>query len=214
LGQPLQAGLAQLAGGLSKPRGQKRLAEIFERIGRLKQKSRGATQHYEVTVTADEIRLRVAAVSGKKTPDRGSMFTHPGVYCVRSNEIGWDAAGLWQSYTMLTDLEPVFRGLKSELGVRPVFYHNDHRTEGHLFITVLPIYQLVQAIRLRLRVSAHPRTSLSLRLRNSAIRAARHRFWKTRFSKVVGICTLSPDLRGRKKPAGTKARAAPRRWRR
>jgi len=43
---------------------------------------------------------------------------------------------------MLTDLEAVFRGLKSDLGLRPVFHH----TEGHLFITVLA-YQLVQAIR-------------------------------------------------------------------
>ena len=43
---------------------------------------------------------------------------------------------------MLTDLEAVFRGLKSDLGLRPVFHH----TEGHLFSTVLA-YQLVQAIR-------------------------------------------------------------------
>jgi hypothetical protein len=30
--------------------------------------------------------------------------------------------------------------------LRPVFHHNEKRTEGHLFITVLA-YQLVQAIR-------------------------------------------------------------------
>jgi hypothetical protein len=34
---------------------------------------------------------------------------------------------------MLTDLEAVFRGLKSELGLRPVFHHKEERTEGHLF---------------------------------------------------------------------------------
>ena len=47
---------------------------------------------------------------------------------------------------MLTDLEAVFRGLKSDLGLRPVFHHTEDRTEEHLFITVLA-YQLVQAIR-------------------------------------------------------------------
>jgi len=47
---------------------------------------------------------------------------------------------------MLTDLEAVFRGLKSELGLRPMYHHKEERTEGHLFITVLA-YQLVQAIR-------------------------------------------------------------------
>jgi hypothetical protein len=34
--------------------------------------------------------------------------------------------------------------------LRPVFHHKEHRTEGHLFITVLA-YQLVQAIRRRLK---------------------------------------------------------------
>jgi hypothetical protein len=42
-------------------------------------------------------------------------LTHPGVYCLRSNEVTWDEATLWQTYTMLTDLEAVFRSLKSEL---------------------------------------------------------------------------------------------------
>ena len=47
------------------------------------------------------------------------------------------------------DLEPVFRSLKSELGLRPIFHQKEHRSKGHLFITVLA-YQLVQVIRRRL----------------------------------------------------------------
>src|SRR6204780_3182170 len=90
------------------------------------------------------------------------MLTHPGVYCLRSNETTWDAAKLWRTYTMLTDLEAVFRGLKSELGLRPVFHHNERRTEGHLFITVLA-YQLVQAIRLRLKPSGQTLSWTGLR---------------------------------------------------
>ena len=43
----------------------------------------------------------------------------------------------------------MFRGLKSDLGLRPVFHHTEDRTAGHLFITVLA-YQLVQTIRRRL----------------------------------------------------------------
>ena len=35
---------------------------------------------------------------------------------------------------MLTDLEAVFRSLKSELGLRPVFHHKEERADGHLFI--------------------------------------------------------------------------------
>jgi len=51
------------------------------------------------------------------------MLTHPGVYCLRSSETTWGAQTLWHTYTMLTDLEAVFRGLKSELGLRPVYHH-------------------------------------------------------------------------------------------
>jgi transposase len=51
---------------------------------------------------------------------------------------------------MLTDLEAVFRSLKSELGLRPVYHHKEVRGDGHLFITVLA-YQCVQLIRRQLK---------------------------------------------------------------
>ena len=148
----LETGLANLAAGLDKPRALKKLADIQQRSGRLKEKSRGIGQHYEITVTPDETGAKAASITWTKAPAEGSMLTHPGVYCLRSNEITWDAAKLWQTYTMLTDLEAVFRGLKSELGLRPVFHHNEKRTEGHLLITVLA-YQLVQAIRRKLEAT-------------------------------------------------------------
>ena len=46
---------------------------------------------------------------------------------------------------MLTDLESVFRSLKSELGMRPVYHPKEDRCDGDLFITVLA-YQAVQVI--------------------------------------------------------------------
>lgn len=78
------------------------------------------------------------------------MATHPGVYCLRSNELGWDEAKLWRTYTMLTDIESVFRSLKSELGMRPVYHSKEDHADGHLFITVLA-YQFVQVLRTQLK---------------------------------------------------------------
>lgn len=144
-----EAGLTKLADGLSKPRTQKTIAAIQQRIGRLKEKTRGIGQHYEITVIPDETGLNATAITWKQTPVEGSKLTHPGVYCLRSNETAWDDTTLWCTYTMLTDLEAVFRGLKSDLGLRPVFHHTGDRTEGHLFITVLA-YQMVQIIRRKL----------------------------------------------------------------
>jgi len=157
-----ETGLEKLSTGLSKPRGQKKLAEIQQRIGRLKEKSRGISQHYEITVTPDETGGKATSITWTKVPVEGSMLTHPGVYCLRSNETTWDAEKLWHTYTMLTDLEAVFRGLKSELGLRPVFHQKEERTEGHLFITVLA-YQLVQAIRRKLEAAGETTSWTRLR---------------------------------------------------
>lgn len=145
-----EEGLTKLAAGLEKPRGNKDRDKFLEKIGRLKEKSHGIAQHYTITVTNDESGTKVTSLTWEKTPVEGTQLTHPGVYCLRSNETNWDEARLWQTYTMLTDLEAVFRCLKSELGMRPVFHHKEERTEGHLFITVLA-YQAVQAIRRKLK---------------------------------------------------------------
>ena len=145
-----EAGLTKLADGLTTPRGEKRPDRIQERIGRLKAASRGAGQHYTVTQQIDATGTTVTALRWEKTPVPGTMLTDPGVYCLRSNELSWDAETLWRTYMMLTDLEAVFRSLKGELGLRPIFHSKEERADGHLFISVLA-YQFVQAIRQRLR---------------------------------------------------------------
>ena len=141
-----EGALQQLNEGLSRPRTHKRLEQVWERIGRLKEKSHGAARHYHIEVIPDESAQRAAAITWRRQPVAGSALTHPGVYCLRSNETEWDEQTLWRSYIMLTDLEAVFRSLKSELGLRPIFHHTQERSDGHLFITVLA-YQLVQVIR-------------------------------------------------------------------
>ena len=145
-----EAGLRKIAEGLSKPRSEKRIAKLSERIGRLKEKGHGVGQHYTIELIPDATGQKATALHFEKQPLDGSRLTHPGVYCLRSNETTWDAERLWRTYTMLTDLEAVFRSLKSELGLRPVFHHQENRIDGHLFITVLA-YQLVQIIRRHLK---------------------------------------------------------------
>ena len=60
-----------------------------------------------------------------------------------------DAQEIVRLYRLRWRIEAVFRELKSELGLRPVFHQKDDRTEGYLFIAVLA-YQLVQVIRRKL----------------------------------------------------------------
>lgn len=145
-----EKGLARLSENLGKARGEKDIAKLSERIGRLKEKGHGIGQHYRIELTPDESGKKAISITWEKIPIDGTQLTHPGVYCLRTNETQWDEARLWQTYTMLTDLEAVFRSLKSELGLRPVFHSKEERTEGRLFITVLA-YQAVQAIRRSLK---------------------------------------------------------------
>jgi len=145
-----EQGLQKLADGLTRPRCQKKKDKLNQRIGRLQAKSHGVSQHYSINLTTAEGSDQVSAISWERIPVAGSMMTNPGVYCLRTNELTWDESALWKTYIMLTDLESVFRSLKSELGLRPVHHHKEERADGHLFITVLA-YQAVQVIRNKLK---------------------------------------------------------------
>ena len=148
--QRFEAALTKLSDGLSKPRTHKRTDQVWQRIGRLKETSRGVAQHYDIELDTNETGERATAVRFTRRPLPGSMLTHPGVYCLRTNQTDWDESTLWRTYFTLTDIEAVFRSLKSELGLRPIYHHKPIRAEGHLFISVIA-YQLVQVIRRRLR---------------------------------------------------------------
>jgi len=150
--EKFENGLAKLAAGLQKPRGEKKRDKLLQRIGRLQEQSHGIGQHYRIELTSDESGAKVIGITWEKVPVAGTQLTHPGVYCLRTNELSWDEATMWRTYTMLTDLEAVFRSLKSELGLRPVYHHKEDRAEGHLFITVLA-YQAVQALRRKLKAA-------------------------------------------------------------
>jgi transposase len=146
--QRFEAALTQLAEGLHKKRSLKRYEKVLERIGRLKQKYPRAAQYYEITVEQEEAGPNAKAIRWRRiTPVDDTL---PGVYCLRTNQREWDEATLWHTYVTLTDLEAVFRSLKSELGLRPVYHHKTERVSAHLFISVLA-YHVVHTIRLQLK---------------------------------------------------------------
>ena len=154
--------LKKLHDGLGRPRTRKRLDRVWQRLGRIEEKSRGAGAHYDIDVIADDSGEKARAVTWKRRPLAGSMITHPGVYCLRTNVEDWDEEALWRTYTSLTDVEATFRSLKSELGLRPIFHQTQRRSDGHLFITVIA-YQMVQTIRRRLAEQGEHASWASLR---------------------------------------------------
>lgn len=153
----LEAALARLQAGLGQPQGQAQgraggqdVATFMQRLGRIKQRFARAAQHYEITVSTDDEGKRVTALTWVKRIKPGTAAAHPGVYCLRTTLLEQDDATLWRTYIMLTELESVFRSLKTDLGQRPVFHRVDRRVEGHLFISVLA-YHFVHTMRMQLK---------------------------------------------------------------
>jgi transposase len=60
-----------------------------------------------------------------------------GHYLLRSNLTAADPAVLWTRYVQLTQIEGAFRSLKSELGIRPIYHHLEHRVDAHILIAFL-----------------------------------------------------------------------------
>jgi len=144
--------LDKLNAGLHKKGCIKKYDKVLLSLGRLKQKYSRAAKNYRITVNKDKKTGNAVRIIRKRKESSNSTDSHPGVYCLRTNQDTWDESTLWRTYTMLTDLEAVFRSLKSELGLRPVFHQKTKRVSGHLFITLLA-YHLIHTIRCQLKTN-------------------------------------------------------------
>ncbi len=76
-----------------------------------------------------------------------------GHYLLRSNLTGEDPALLWTRYVQLTQIESVFRSLKSELSIRPIGHQLEHRADAHVLVAFLA-YSLQVTLKNRLMMHA------------------------------------------------------------
>lgn len=128
----------------------KKYDKVLEKIGRLKQNNSKASKLYQIDVFKDKKSGNATKIKWVRNDNPDTKDGFPGVYCLRTSHKDLNEKVLWRTYTMLTDLEAVFRSLKSELGMRPVFHQVTERVTGHLFISVLA-YHLAHNIRYRLK---------------------------------------------------------------
>jgi len=76
-----------------------------------------------------------------------------GHYLLRSNLTAEDPAVLWSRYVQLTQIEAVFRSLKSELGIRPIYHRLERRVDAHILVAFLA-YCLQVTLKNRLQIHA------------------------------------------------------------
>ena len=167
--QRFEAGLQTIVASLSKPKTRKKPEVIHQRIGRLKEAYASVAQHYQIDVSeapsATSSQALDSASSASSASAAQSTVTHirwtfdpaahskamlAGHYVIRSNDLSLSAEELWRHYIQLTELEAVFRSLKSELGLRPIHHQLENRCKAHLWISVLA-YQCVMFLRRNLK---------------------------------------------------------------
>ncbi len=149
--QRFETDLIKTKEGLSKKGTVKKYEKIIEKIGRLREKYKRVSSYYDIKVKKEKNGKNAISISWKlkkeKLDDRYS-----GIYCLRTCLKHMDQHALWGIYVMLTEVEDAFRWLKSELGLRPVYFQIEKRVDGHLFITLLA-YHIVHCNRFRLKES-------------------------------------------------------------
>src|SRR5438093_1163028 len=83
------------------------------------------------TVTGETFRFRLNKDKLKQAEHRD------GYYLLRSNLSAEDPTFIWTLYVQLTQIEAVFRSLKSELDIRPIYHQKEDRIDAHIFLAFL-----------------------------------------------------------------------------
>jgi transposase len=108
--------------------------KILERVGRLTGRYPKARPFVTITVS----KTKRAELSWSWNVEKfKAALARDGAYLLRSNQPGWSAQSLWDTYMQLTVVEHAFRVLKSELLLRPVWHHYSGRTQAHVMVCVL-----------------------------------------------------------------------------
>ena len=117
--------------------------KVSERLGRIKAKYPTVTRYYDIRLMFDEKDARkIYQIAWSKKEAKEKQDILNGCYVIETTHEQWSAEEIWQHYMTLSRIEDAFRHLKSDLGVRPVFHQLAHRTEAHLFISVLAYHLL------------------------------------------------------------------------
>ena len=76
-----------------------------------------------------------------------------GAYLLRTNLSDHSPEALWRMYVQLTEVEAVFRALKSELAIRPIWHWVSPRVEAHVMVAFLG-YCLWVCLKQKLKAAA------------------------------------------------------------
>jgi hypothetical protein len=128
--------------------------QLMMRIGAAKSKAGRAAGFVQVHFPKEDEQVTRETFGSKLDREKfDKAELRDGHYLLRSNVTADDPKTLWERYVQLTEIEAVFRALKSDLAVRPIRHQLEHRVEAHIFVAFLA-YCLMVTLKKRLQAHA------------------------------------------------------------
>ncbi len=139
----LEVQLQEIKDKLSKKRTVKKTEKIHEKVGRIKEKLSRIGWLYDIKYTEDKEKGIVTDISWERQKGREKP---KGEYFLRYTKNAISEDDIWQVYNLTREVESVFRTLKTDLNIRPVYHQIDAYIEPHIGIGIIA-YQVVNYIR-------------------------------------------------------------------
>lgn len=139
----LEAQLQEIKDKLPKPRALKKTEKVHEKVGKIKAKLSRVGWLYEVKYTEDKEKGIVTDIAWQRIKEREKP---KGEYFLRYTKTAVSEEDIWQVYNLTRSVEAVFRCLKTDLDIRPIYHQKDDFIEPHIWLGIIA-YQVVNYIR-------------------------------------------------------------------
>lgn len=136
----IEIALEKLAGRLENAKTPPDQSRIERQIGRLLGRNSRAAGLFEIklkSVVQGGRKGHLKLAWRKREEWRRWALLSDGCYILRTNLNGWKPEKLWKTYIQLTQAEAAFRTHKTELNIRPIWHHLEHRVQAHILFSFL-----------------------------------------------------------------------------
>lgn len=135
--------LQEIKDKLSKKGTIKKITKIHEKVGGIRAKLARVGYLYDITYTEDKEKDTVTDIQWKRIKTKEKP---KGEYFLRYTYKAYNENELWDLYNLSRDVESVFRCLKTDLDIRPIYHQKDKYIEPHIWLGIIA-YQMVNYIK-------------------------------------------------------------------
>ncbi|MCF6358850.1 MAG: hypothetical protein L3J54_13700 [Draconibacterium sp.] len=143
----LEAQLQDIKDKLPNPRALKKTEKVHEKVGKIKAKLSRVGWLYNIKYTENKEKGIVTDIIWKRIKEREKP---KGEYFLRYTKTTVSENDVWQVYNLIREVEAVFRCLKTDLDIRPIYHQIDEFIEPHIWLGITA-YQIVNYIKTTLK---------------------------------------------------------------